>query len=245
MQEFGRAASDAGFSVYGFTPHSPVPIESGCNMAMADVEAYKSEVKRVQSLYPSVMFLTGMEIDYLGPQWGPSTACFRDMGLDYSIGSVHFIPSQEGEYVDIDGRYDNFRKKMDTHFHGDIRYVVDTFFRQSLAMVEAGAFDIIGHFDKIKYNAGQYHPGIENEDWYKRQVDDLIEAIIASGVIVEINTKAWREHQQLFPAQRHWRTLIKAGVPIVVNSDAHYPELINASRMEVLKAVDYLRNSNN
>lgn len=240
MEDFGRMARDMGFTHYGFTPHSPVPIESPCNMAQADVEAYKQEVKRVQALFPEVKFLTGMEIDYLGPDWGPAIPYFQGLGLDYSIGSVHFIPSQDGEIVDVDGSYASFEEKMATRFHGDIRYVVETFYSQTLAMVEAGGFDIVGHFDKIKHNAGLYHHGLEDEEWYSRLADDLIDAIIAKGLIVEINTKAWREHKQLFPSQRHWRRLLKANVPIVVNSDAHYPKFIDASRREVMHALSYL-----
>ncbi len=241
MREFAEAASLMGFGVYGFTPHSPLCIPSPCNMSQADVPTYLSEVETLRQDFPGVTFLAGMEIDYLGPQWGPAHEYFSGLGLDYSIGSVHFIPSQEGEYVDIDGRYASFQEKMEKHFGSDIRYVVETFYAQSQAMLADGQFDIIGHFDKIKHNAGLYLPGLEETDWYKRLVNDLIDTIIAKGVIVEINTKAWNQHSQLFPAQNHWRRLIRAGVPIVVNSDAHIPRLINAGRMEAIHALDYLR----
>lgn len=241
MREFAEAAAAMGFGVYGFTPHSPVPIESPCNMSKADVKAYLDEVDALRRDFPAVKFLAGMEIDYLGPQWGPANEYFDGLGLDFSIGSVHFIPSQDGEYVDIDGRFASFQNKMAKHFHDDIRYVVETFYAQSQAMLEAGGFDIIGHFDKIKHNAGLYAPGIEQTDWYKRLVNDLIDTILDKGVIIEVNTKAWHQHQQLFPDQSHWRRLIKAGAPIVVNSDAHYPRLINAGRIEAIHALDYLR----
>ncbi len=241
MAEFAAEASRRGFELYGFTPHSPVPIESPCNMKAADVPVYLKEVKRLRGEYPDVKFLAGMEVDFLGDEWGPHTQYFHGLGLDYIIGSVHFIPTQDGRLIDIDGNTERFSENMRLHFHNDIRYVVETFFRQSIRMVESGGFDIIGHFDKIKHNAGQYHPGVEREPWYEEGVNQLIEAIIDSGVIVEINTKAWRDHQQLFPAQRHWKRLMEAGVTIVVNSDAHRPELIDASRAQVLRALSYLR----
>jgi len=244
MAEFAAEASRRGFELYGFTPHSPVPIESPCNMKAADVPDYLREVKRLQGEYPDVRFLAGMEVDFLGDDWGPHSRYFHSLGLDYIIGSVHFIPSQDGRLIDIDGNPERFSENMRLHFRDDIRYVVETFFRQSIRMVELGGFDIIGHFDKIKHNAGHFHPGVEREPWYEEGVSHLIEAIIDSGVIVEINTKAWRDHQQLFPAQRHWKRLMDAGVPIVVNSDAHRPELIDASRAQVLRALSYLRGIN-
>lgn len=241
MREFARAASDMGFGVYGFTPHSPVPIESPCNMKEADVPRYMVEVKEMREEFPNVEFLCGMEIDYLGPHWGPANEYFAGLGLDYSIGSVHFIPSQDGDCVDIDGRFASFKEKMAKHFHSDIRYVVETFFSQSQNMLSEGGFDIIGHFDKIKHNAGLYAPGLEETDWYKRLVNDLIDSILEKNVIVEVNTKAWQQHRQLFPDQRHWKRLMQAGAPIVINSDAHYPRLINASRREAMHALQYLK----
>lgn len=243
MHEFAAEANRQGFCAYGFTPHSPIPVFSTCNMKAEDVDAYIAEANRLKELYPNVDILTGMEIDYLDDNWGPAIDYFQQMPLDFAIGSVHFIPSQDGEIVDIDGRFDNFKSKMEENFHGDIRYVVETFFAQSQRMVEAGGFDIIGHFDKIKHNGGLYMPGLEQQPWYNELVDALIDSIIDAGVIVEINTKAWKEHQQLFPAQRHWRKLLKAGVPIIVNSDAHYTHLIDASRKEVLAALDYLKST--
>jgi len=241
MREFAQAASKLGFGVYGFTPHSPIPIASPCNMQAADVPAYLAEVHEAQREYPSVKFLSGMEIDYLGPEWGPANEYFDSLGLDYTIGSVHFIPSQEGEYVDIDGRFTSFQEKMAKHFHDDIRYVVETFFTQSQNMLSEGKFDIIGHFDKIKHNAGLYAPGIDDTKWYNTLVNDLIDTILEKNAIIEVNTKAWDQHRQLFPDQKHWRRLIRSGAKIVVNSDAHYPRLINAGRMEAIHALDYLR----
>lgn len=241
MEEFAAKAADMGFSHYGFTPHSPIPIESSCNMKEEDVDVYFGEVDRLQKLYPEVKFYKGMEIDYLDSDWGPSTEYFIKLPLDYTIGSVHFIPNQEGEYFDIDGRPERFIRRLTENFHNDLRYVVDKYFEQSIRMIEAGGFDIIGHFDKIKHNAGSVMGDIETTGWYKAHIGNLIDAVVAADLVVEINTKSWKEFKQLFPAQRHWKRLIEAGVQIVVNSDAHYVDRINASRPEVIKALKYLQ----
>lgn len=231
MEAFARKAVEMGFTHYGFTPHSPVPIESPCNMSEANVSRYLAEVERIRNDYGDrCRFYAGMEIDYLGPQWGPSSPYFQTLPLDYSIGSVHFIPAQDGSPVDIDGHFDSFARKMERNFHGDIHYVVETFYAQSHAMLDAGGFEIIGHLDKIGHNASHYQPGIEDETWYRTLADNLIDHVIASGVIVEINTKAWELHSRLFPSPRLLKQLISANSPIIVNSDAHVPALINAGR---------------
>ncbi|MDE5745490.1 MAG: histidinol-phosphatase [Paramuribaculum sp.] len=239
MKDFASVAVAEGFKHYGFSPHSPLPIQSPCNMEFDKVEEYIAEYKRLCAGYKDkINFYCGMEIDYLGSDWGPSNTYFSAIPLDYRIGSVHFIPSSEG-MIDVDGRFETFKGKMSRYFDNDIVAVVKSFYAQTNAMIEAGGFDIIGHFDKIGHNANHFSPGIEDEKWYENLVNDTIDNIISSGVAVEINTKALADHHRFFPAVKYWRRLLDAGVPVLVNSDAHYPNLIDAGRNE---AFELLRN---
>ncbi len=153
MEDFAKMAVRCGFTHYGYSPHSPIPTESKCNMSKEDVPAFLAEVDRIKGLYgDKVRFYASMEIDYLGKEWGPSHDYFVTMPLDYRIGAIHFIQSDEG-FVDIDGRFENFKVKMAQFFHNDIRYVVESFYKASIAMLDAGGFDMIAHFDKIGHNA--------------------------------------------------------------------------------------------
>lgn len=231
MEAILVAALGAGMRYFGFTPHSPLPIESPCNMSSADVPAYLDEISRLRAVYGGQTdIFAGMEVDWLGKDWGPSNPYFASLGLDYTIGSVHFIEGPDG-YVDVDGRFDSFRLKMARYFANDIRHVVTEFYRASLAMVEAGGFDMIGHLDKIGHNASHFRPGIEDELWYMKLADELVDAVIACGVAVEINTKAWAAHGgRIFPSHRYVERLKKAGVTLVVNSDVHTPELVDSGR---------------
>ncbi len=237
MEAFVVEAIAQGFCHYGFSPHSPVPIESPCNMDARDVPLYLDEVARLQCKYRGKISLyASMEIDFLD-DWGPAHQFFQNLPLDYRIGSVHFIPSlvNPEEYVDIDGRYENnFKVKMDEHFNDDVEWVVRTYYAQSMKMVEAGGFDIIGHCDKIGHNASCHRPGIDREPWYDQLIKRHVEAIMDHHYIIEINTKAWKQHGRFFPNQRYFDLLKRYNAPIVVNSDAHYPDLINAGRPEAL-----------
>ena len=234
MEAFARQAVAEGFTHYGFTPHSPVPIMSPCNMHRDNVARYFAEVERIKRDHPQCRFYAGMEVDYLDGICTPQDAYFQSLPLDYMRSSVHFVRSQDGEWVDTDGRFESFRRKMDEKFHGDIMYVVREFFEASHRMLDLGGFDILGHFDKIRLNASYYHPGIEDTGFYRSLADDFTDHIIDVAskrqLTVEINTKHYREHGCIFPAERHVERLLKAGVPMVVNSDAHVPALIDASR---------------
>ena len=236
IADFARAAVDAGFAHYGFSPHSPIHIDSPCNMSADDVATYLDEVNRIKALYADTptRFYAAMEIDFLDNDHGPSSSYYHSIPLDYRIGSVHFIPSQDGRMIDVDGRFESFRKKMEQYFRNNIRYVVNTFIDQSISMIRLGGFDIIGHYDKIYHNAAHFLPGIEEQKWFIDRIDQLTDEVIASGLTVEINTKARTDHHRFFPHQRHWKRLKDAGVTLIVNSDAHDPEKINASRSEAL-----------
>lgn len=239
MADFAAQAAAIGMKHYGFTPHSPIPFDSPCNMRHDQVAEYMAEFRRLRDLHsPTLRLYCGMEVDYLGPEWGPAHPYFDSLGLDYRIGSVHFLPADCG-YVDIDGRFERFKRNMEEHFAGDIRHVVTLFYRRSIDMVEAGGLDIVGHFDKIGHNASHYRPGIEDEEWYRRLADELADCIIAHGTPVELNTKAYADHShRTFPSRRLLRRIIKGGIPVVVNSDAHRPALIDASRAEGFAIID-------
>ena len=239
MEAFAREAVRCGFTHYGFSPHSPIPIESPCNMHADKVSRYLAEVERIKAAYADwVKFYASMEVDYLRGEFGPSHSFIQKLPLDYVIGSVHFVPTRDGRFVDCDGRYETFRRRLNDYFHDDIRYVVETFFASTIEMIEAGGFDIIGHFDKIGLNASYYKPGIEQEPWYRALAADVIDAIAAHNaaypgrpITVEINTKAYADHNgRIFPSPELWGQLRRAGIPLIVNSDAHVPALINASR---------------
>lgn len=42
-------------------------------------------------------------------------------------------------------------------------------------MVELGGFDILGHADKMHYNASCYRPGLLDEPWYDALVRDYLQ----------------------------------------------------------------------
>lgn len=243
MELMARAAVGAGMRHYGFSPHSPIPVSSPCNMLRADVDVYLAEVQRIKTMpeLQSCRFYAAMEVDYIGDDWGPANEYFKSLPLDYIIGSVHFIPSQSGEYVDIDGHFDSFAKRMKAYFRDDIDYVVDTFYRQSRAMVEAGGFDILGHFDKVGQNASYYAPGIEDGSHYRQCVESLIGMIIDRRCVIELNTKAREQHGRFFPGERYLPVLADAGITMLVNSDAHQPDRIDASRGEAFNLLDRIR----
>ena len=237
MEAFVVQAINEGFTDYGFSPHSPVPFESSCNMTATGALEYVAEFHRLREKYGErINLYMSMEIDYINRQWGATNPYFDSFPLDYRISAVHFLPAftDPSLHIDIDGKFESFKTKMHTYFNDDIEGVVRSFYAHSIEMIELGGFDVIGHFDKIGHNAGHFREGIEDEPWYAGLVNETFDAIMDHHLIIEVNTKALAEHRRTFPDSRFYHLLRRYKAPLLINSDVHYTHLINAGRMETM-----------
>jgi len=236
LEEFVKEAITQGFYSYGVSSHAPLPFPTQWTMEWEQMEAYLDEFKNLRSKYADEIELyVGLEIDYLNEESNPSVARFTELPLDYRIGSVHLLYDAAGEVVDIDCSPAVFKERVDRHFNGDVLRVVRMYFDRLFRMVELGGFDILGHADKMHYNASCYHPGLLDEPWYEALMKDYFSLVASRGYLVEINTKAYDSLGTFYPNSRYWELMKEYQIKILVNSDAHYPERINAGRMEALR----------
>lgn len=235
-EEFVKAAIAAGFHSYGISSHAPLPFSTRWSLEREEVPAYLDEVERLKRKYAGdIELYMGMEIDYLTEDWNPSTAYFQRLPLDYRIGSVHFVTSPAGEFMDIDGPFEDFAANVRRLFGGDLRRVVEAYFAASRRMVMAGGFDFVAHPDKIAMNASQADAGVTDTEWYRQLAQEYFALVAERGVMMEVNTKAYRRRGMMFPDVRYFRTLGELGVPLLVNADSHLPELVNDSRDEAFR----------
>ena len=238
MEDFIRFAISEGFSSYGISSHAPLPFSTAWTMEWDRMDDYLSEFARLKEKYADKIELAiGLEIDYLNEESHPAIPRFQELPLDYRIGSVHMLYSPQGKVVDIDTPADIFRQLIDAHFEGDLDYVVHLYYKNLLRMVELGGFDILGHADKMHYNASCYRPGLLDEPWYDALVRDYFAEIARHGYIVEINTKSYHDLGTFYPNERYFPLLHSLGIRVQVNSDSHYPERINSGRPEALRAL--------
>lgn len=236
LEEFVKEAISQGFYSYGVSSHAPLPFPTQWTMEWEQMEAYLDEFNNLRQKYADEIELyVGLEIDYLNEESNPSVARFTELPLDYRIGSVHLLYDAAGEVVDIDCSPAVFKERVDRHFNGDVLRVIRMYFDRLFRMVELGGFDILGHADKMHYNASCYHPGLLDEPWYEALMKDYFSLVASRGYLVEINTKAYDSLGTFYPNSRYWELMKEYQIKILVNSDAHYPERINAGRMEALR----------
>lgn len=236
FEEFVKEAIRQGFYSYGVSSHAPLPFPTQWTMEWEQMEAYLDEFNNLRQKYADEIELyVGLEIDYLNEESNPSVARFTELPLDYRIGSVHLLYDAAGEVVDIDCSPAVFKERVDRHFNGDVLRVIRMYFDRLFRMVELGGFDILGHADKMHYNASCYHPGLLDEPWYEALMKDYFSLVASRGYLVEINTKAFDSLGTFYPNSRYWELMKEYQIKVLVNSDAHYPERINAGRMEALR----------
>ena len=107
MEDFVRFALSEGFTSYGFSSHAPLPFSTAWTMEWDRMNDYLAEFHRIKEKYAGKIELyLGLEIDYLNEESNPSAARFRELPLDYRIGSVHMLYNERGEVVDVDVRAD-------------------------------------------------------------------------------------------------------------------------------------------
>lgn len=228
MEEFVKFAIAKGVKKYGFSSHAPLPFDTFWNMKLDDFSDYKTEFYRLKEKYKSdIELFIGLEIDYINDFIEIKNDLYDAESLDYLIGSVHYMDAlPQGGFWCIDGNFTDFYAGLKTLFGSEIRPAVERFFEISSLMIEKGGFDIVGHFDKIALNASKCEDFDITASWYKNRVGEALELIKHKGLILEINTKSFALKGTTYPDVQFFSLINDLQIPIVVNSDCHYPTSI-------------------
>ncbi len=239
-EDFVRFAITHGFRAYGFSSHSPLPFETFWNMSKDDMPEYLQEINRLKQKYSDQLEIyAGLEIDYLDETYNASIPYFQELPLDYRIGSIHFLPVSERlaeeNMVCIDGSFREYAHSVERHFEGDVRLLVKRFFDTTMKMIEAGGIDIVGHMDKIYMNGQKYEIFNFEEDWYRKPFEACLDLVQEKELMVEVNTKNWTKKKELYPRVEYLSRMREMNIPVMVNSDCHYPDLVNDGRKEVFE----------
>jgi histidinol-phosphatase (PHP family) len=233
-ERYVEEALRQGFSVLGFTDHSPVPFDNSFALKKQDLPLYCRAIRDLGRKYGNetsadrnIEILLGLEIDYIPGMTVPFAELREKYRFDYTIGSVHLIRNGKSEGLwFIDGPdlalYDDGLQKI---FRGDGREAVTAYFRQLQEMISTQKPDIIGHLDKVKmYNRGRYFS--ESERWYVELIEETLTLIRETGAVTEVNTRGLykKRSDSLFPGLNVLKLIRQRNLPVTLASDAHKPE---------------------
>lgn len=224
--DMAQASFDAGYSYLGFTSHAPLPFITGWNMEWRHIGAYASNIRSLASAWEprGLSILLGLEIDYIEGLVAPGDSSYDSIAPDFRLGSVHFLKNMANDDFTVDEPAEMFTAHM-AGLGGDAAAVWKQYYESLTAMIEAGGFDIIGHFDLVKKNnaGGRWF----NEDGadYKAAAFAAVDRAAELDRIAEINTGglARGKIDSTYPSLAILKHMAKKGLRLTLGDDAHAP----------------------
>jgi histidinol-phosphatase (PHP family) len=245
-EDFVKAAIRRGFQAYGCSSHSPVPFPSKWNMDAGRIQEYLDEISRIRSAYKDIIQVySGLEVDYIEGYSGYAYRGLKGKGLDYTIGSVHYIGYfPDGSGFCFDGPPETFFRSIEQLYQNDFHKALKRYYQNVRLMVENDSPDIIGHLDKIKMHNTVKPYFREDEEWYRNEVEETLDLIAEKGCVVEVNTRGFYKHNPpvLYPGRWVLEQIFRRKIPVMLNSDAHHPDEIELGfsfAAEILKETGY------
>lgn len=239
-EDYVLSAIKKGFSAIGFTSHAPVTFNAGWTMEPENLSRYIETVNGLKEKYKDkIQVYTGLETDFY-----PGCKDYRHLpGIDYTIGAVHFIYDEKNDrYLTIDGPADEFTELVDTVFGGNIRALAEKYYDLLAEMIRVQTPDIVGHLDIIKKNNADDLFFSEHDLWYRDKIEEVLHIIRENNAIVEVNTGGIARGyiSSTYPSDWILKLIREMHIPIVLNSDAHHPDCVDAYFDEAVKILKRL-----
>jgi histidinol-phosphatase (PHP family) len=215
-EEMVLAAIEKGLDRIGFSGHSPSPRGSSYAMKPEGVAAYLADVRALKDKYADrIEVLCGLEQDLYSPTRPES------LGVDYFIGSVHYIRVPDG-YVCVDNTAEEQREGCLKYFGGDPYAMCEAYFAQYEALAALKP-DIVGHIDLISKFCERDDLFDPNHPRFLAAAKGAIDALLPTGAIFEINTGAlsrgWRRTP--YPAPALLDYIKQKGGRVLLTGDSH------------------------
>ncbi len=227
LESYIKSALEKNFKVFGFSAHAPVNFDSDWNMKQDDFLVYIETTKALKEKYKdAIEIYTGLETDY----YAGCTDWRKKKGIDYTIGSVHFLKNEEtGRLMPMDGSRQEFEESLKEGFGGDIQALYKAYYSQVRDMLLKMPPNIVAHLDVIgKNNTDNIYFDEEDEE-YRDEVSKTLDIISLTHTIVEVNTGGIARGYVKEPYPSKWilQACHEMDIPIMVNSDAHHPDTID------------------
>jgi histidinol-phosphatase (PHP family) len=207
MRDQCAGALAAGITEIAFTEHwDPDPRDPwDCEL---DAEAYFRDIEACRAEFgpQGLTIRAGVEIGEPHRYWEEVGPWLDRYPFDLVIASVHFIP------------YGNLWED-EAYTYPDH---VEQYFKEEVAMLGHGGFQILGHLDVVKKESA---PGTFDPRRWEREIRAVLQACIDSGAAVDINAKGlFATPQEIYPSEtvlRWYREM--GGEKIALGSDSHQP----------------------
>ena len=225
VDDYVARAVEAGMTKLGMSEHAYVKNggKQPFRMSGPDVEGYVRACREADEKCEAVKVFCGVECDY-----DPSDESFfreyylEEQKLDYLIGSVHELKGGE-EIMDC---------FADRHFGvRELRIYTDLYIK----MMESGLFTFCAHPDLF---GRPIEIGADPSGWDENAVSvsrQILDAAAETGTVLEINVSGVRKTKSrnypavIYPRWQFWEMAADYDIPVIVNTDAHGADQLDAN----------------
>ena len=205
-----EAAIKKGLSEIGFSDHlNPRGEHLVWCMDHDRLPVYADHILRLKSEHDDIAVRLGIELDYLPGMEEETERLISSVPFDYIIGSVHYLGE---ETVDLGPEF---------YLGKNLDLIYENYFNLVCEAAATGFFDIIAHPDLVRIHG--FVPDKDISHLYRM----MASALDVHNVAFELNTNGRNKPlNDFYPDKRYLSVFAGHGVPVCVNSDAHFPERI-------------------
>ncbi len=220
-REYLENALKAGFSVFGFSDHTPYPFENGyCSpfrMHVEEATDYFDTIRRLREEYRGRLEIpVGVEAEYYPAYFDGLLRMLRKTGCEYLLLGQHYLQNELG------AAYSGSMTRDDD--------ILRAYVRQTTEALKTGLFSCFAHPDLLYYRG--------SAEVYRREMTALCEAAAREHVPLEFNLLGFGQGRG-YPYLPFWRIVAEVGNEVVIGCDAHSPEAVRCGVLR-RQAEEYL-----
>jgi histidinol-phosphatase (PHP family) len=218
-------AISLGITEMAFTDHMPLPYDFDIahRMSEKEIDVYAEWVNQVQSRYPEIKILFGIEADYYEGFEKYTENFLNNYDFDLVIMSIHFLKNwPPGSWV---FNYDFPNRTFEDIYTEYLKTIING--------IKTELFDIIGHLDILKT------PGQSMTQLVPEELSNVMQEIKNQNMVLEINSSGFRKKvSEPYPSLEMLDIIKKNNVQLCVGSDSHSPEQVGLRFDEVYEALN-------
>ena len=160
-------------------------------------------------------------------------------GLDYIIGSVHYL-ELDGKLCGFDRCLQDIFQYLDSHFNGNGLAFAEKYFETVTQLPERHPVDIIGHFDILTKN-NEKGGFIHTEDpKYLAMGMEAIHTLQGKIPLFEVNTGAIARGYRTapYPQMEFLKEFCRCGFGVVITSDCHDKQYLDCCYEEAKQLLE-------
>ena len=219
MEEYVLAGIRHGLKQIIFLEHLETGIEyfETTWLTDKDFDRYFQEGRQLRKKYQGVIDVgLGVEVGYNPDQLEAIRSRLGKWQWDRIGISYHFLPTPNGHLNMVSSKQVNITA-LDEF---GVDRVITTYYRDLREAVLNLPGDVLCHCDAVL----RHHPDAAHFDYHEELIDDLLDAVVAKKMALEVNTSGYRIRNEPYPAVGLLKKAVQRGIPLVAGSDAHRPE---------------------